>query len=230
MDRRRTPTEHDLDELLDIIEGDETPLSEQEELVLYPELKDDVLNFLSSYKIEPGKDLVPYKGLYELYKQWSKTPCGKKEFPNRINKYLPAKAVDGKVYYYINRKVFDITNEVWKLILKHTRTAPKSEAHKKHFDLFLAKYNIKSGDYYIPNFALFNLYDQYTYEIDKKKPFGNEQFVAFCKLYFNHKYTNEHELWWGLDPIIKTIITEDKIKQLRENRKTTYVKKTNKKI
>lgn len=229
MDRRRTPIEHSTEELLKSLENEEK-FSESEELIIYPDINNDIPSFLSMYEIQPGKDVVPHRTLYELYKLWSKNPVSKDVFGNEIGKYLLIHQKGPKLFYLINHKALKLTKEAYKFILDRSIDKTKSPPWKRHFDSFISKYNIQPGSYYLESFVLYDLYDQYVYEIKKKQPLGEDQFFNFCKIYFpNARLTENRVRWFGVDESIKQFITDERLKQLRESRVNNVQKRKNKK-
>lgn len=230
MERRKTPTAHTTEELLKTLEENEI-LSDKQELIIYPNVDGDVAAFLSNYKIEPGSDSVLQKVIFELYKRWSKEPVTKSKFENELCKYLIVHVKGPRYYYLINQKAMNLTQAAYKLVIKQTVDRTKSPPWKKHFESFLDKYEIKSGNFYVESFILYNLYDKYVYETGKKQPLGEDQFFNFCKLYLtNRRLTGNRVAWFGIDASIKKVITEETFKTLRESRVKHHAKKKKPKI
>lgn len=219
MDRRKTPAQYTTEELLKGIEQSEPKLSETEELIIYPNLNNDVSTFLSVYDIQPGKDTVPHRTLYELYKVWSKNPISKDKFELEIGKYLLSHLKGPKRYYLINQKALRLTKAAWEFILKRSIDKTKSPPWKRHFDSFIEKYSIKPGNYFLESYVLYDLYDQYVYEIGKKQPLGEHQFINFCRIYFPKSRLTESRIsWFGVDKSIKKHITKERLQRLRKSR------------
>lgn len=210
MDQRKTPTDHSVEELLGSLDSKET----SEEYI-----PNTVLNFISAYKITPGKDAVSHRVLYQLYRLWCKDAVSKEIFELEMAKYFIIHQKGPRFYYLINQKALDLSKKAFKLILDSTTDRTKSPPWKKHFESFLSKYDLKPGDYYLESFVLYDLYDQYVYETKKKQPLGEDQFYNFCKLYFTDKrLTSNRVSWFGVDKSIKKYVTDDKLKTLRESR------------
>lgn len=235
MDHRRLPHQLSEDELIDIIEAKEEPLHEQysetlEEIINYPTMSDDVVAFLSVYSIQPGNDVVVHRMLYELYKLWSKTPVTKGEFSHEVGKYLLIQQRHGKLYYLINKDSMRLTKAAFDLINEKSIDKSKSLPWRKHFESFLNKYEIKSGDYYVESYILYDLYDEYVYGIGKKSPLGEDQFFNMCKVYFlGKRITSNKVTWFGVDESITTVLTQQRLQSLRRNRLLHHGKKENKK-
>lgn len=211
---KKTPTSHTDEELLNAL--DQETQSNETPNYIYGEIP----AFLSAFKIEQGKDVVPTKLLLELYRSWSKDPLTKLQFECEIAKYLLIHQKGPRFFYLINQKAFNLSQSAYKLLESKTRDRTKSPPWKLHFESFLTKYGIKPGDFYIESFILYNLYDKYVYEIGKKQPLGYEQFHYFCDLYFDNKRLTQNKVsWFGVDKSIKNIITDDDINTLRESRR-----------
>lgn len=235
MDQRKLPHQLSEEELIDAIEAKEEPIHEQysetlEEIINYPTMSDDTVGFLSTYNIQPGNDVVLCRMLYDLYKLWSKEPVSKGEFQHEVGKYLLTQQKNDKVYYLLNKNSFRLTEAAFELINQKTIDKSKSLPWRKHFESFLAKYEIKSGNYYIESFALYDLYDEYVYETGKKAPLSQEQFFNMCKVYFlGKRITQNRVTWFGVDESITTVLTQQRLESLRRNRVLQHGKKENKK-
>ncbi len=221
---KRTLTEYSNEELKKALEQNET--GEQ----TIQEHASDVPAFLSFYKITPGKDLVLKRVLYKLYGYWSENPLDKTQFSTLVNEYIPTRQVGPHQYYIINQKALDLSKHAYDHIIEHTHDRIKIPAWKAHFDKYLEHYKLKPGTFFIESYILYNLYDKYAYETNKKLPLSYVQFVKFCKLYFNaERLTSSKISYFGVDKSIKEFITDDEIRQLRKSR-TDNVKKAKQKV
>jgi hypothetical protein len=211
---KRTLTDYSNDELKRALEQNETG----EHTI--QEYSSDVPEFLSFYKIKPGKDLVLKRVLYKLYGYWSENSLDKEKFNSQVNEYIPTRQVGPYMYYVINQKALDLSKHAYDHIIEHTHDRTKIPAWKAHFDKYLEYYKLKPGTFFIESYILHNLYDKYTYETKKKMPMGYKQFVNFCRLYFDaERLTSNKVCYFGVDKSIREFITDDEIKQLRKSRK-----------
>ena len=144
-----------------------------------------VYSFLVTYGIKSGESTVKSRLLYELYKRWTKAPLEKAKFENAITKYLVRCSRSGQTVYLIDKDAFKIGEEIQKFLTPSNKT--KSKSYKKHFEIYLDKYGIKPGTYWLESYILYFLYDKWIYSIKKKAPLGEIQFFNFCKLYFKYK-------------------------------------------
>lgn len=194
------------------------------------EYETDVPQFLSFYKIKSGKDLVLKRVIYKLYTYFSENPLDKEKFAEQMNQYVISRQVGPYNYYVINQKALDLSKHAYDHIIEHTHDRIKIPAWKAHFDKYLERYQLKPGTFFIEAHILYNLYDKYVYETKKRMPLGYQQFIKFCRLYFDaERLTQDKVTYFGIDKSIKEFITDDEIQQLRKSRNLNG-KKTNKKI
>lgn len=225
-DQRKLPHQASVEDLLKAIEKDETVISQQDELIHYPLLQNDIVAFLSHYGIEPGDDLVPHTMLYYLYNIWSKEPVSKRTFSLQVGKFLITHKKTYKIYYMLNKSSLNLTTEAFKLINAHSQNKAKSMPWRKHFENFLAKYDIKPGNFFLEGYILYDLYDEYSYNLKRKKSIGEQQFFNFCKVYFKSKYTKTQTTLFGIDASIEKTLTQQRIASLRKQRILRHGKKT----
>lgn len=219
---KKTPTAHTDEELLKLLNEDTKDLPTE----IPPHHDNEILSFLSTFKIEDGKTPISKRLLLELYRSWTKEPLTNTQFYYGVSKYLMTLLSSGQSFYLINQKALTLTETAYKLLNKRVRDKTKNNNWRSHFENYLAKYKIKPGNYYVEAFVLYNLYDKYAYEIGKKLPLSEFQFHRFCSLYFTKKKLTEDRVsWFGVHKSIKNVITDDDINTLRESR-TKRGKKT----
>lgn len=210
-------TEEELLKLLEDKEGDNFNLTDY---------KNDLLEFISFYQLRPGTNKVTPAILFELYKLWSKKPIKQKAFTKQMGEMLPTERTFSLRYYLLNCPQNSVLGYVIKYLKTHNKT--HSKVYKQHFDNFLKKYEIKNGSFFIKDFVLFDLYDQWVYQIRKRRPFSYNQFQNFCKLYFEHKYIEPNN-WYGVDQSIIRYLSEEMTHALKTKKKHRYGKKNNNK-
>lgn len=172
----------------------------------------DILKFLTVFNIENGYCLVDRKILYQLYKQYERKhgvhkPLIERKFYRLIKNYL--KSV--KTSFYINQKSFDLSEKVVNLIKPEVRQTTKMIPMQMHFQNFIKKFNLKPGkkptQIWVSAKTLYDLYDEWTYGIRKKRPLSYKSFVNFCKIYFPiSKEDQQDKVWVSLDDSISEII------------------------
>jgi hypothetical protein len=221
MSSTRPPTDFELEELLAALENS----SEAKETLQL----DDVAGFLSSFQILPGKNLVRFSLLYELYKLWSKNPSAKTSFAFSLNRFLLPQYVDQIAYYLINRDAFLLSSKSYQLLQTRTRDKTKSPFYKRHYEAFLKHYGLKPGKYWLESFVLFYLYDKWV--LKKQNPLGEYQFMAFSKLYFIHKRRSRDTrlMWFAVDESILQHLPPEHLAQIRQAHKKYHAKKDKKK-
>lgn len=212
------------EELINILESSKDKDNESFDATSW---HNDVIQFLSFYRLKSGNKPITSGILYKLYKQWSKTPLTRMRFTMQTQDFLANKSQGICVYFYLNVS----EGSILKKLIKHLKGTSKikEKSSKKHFDNFLNKYSIKLGTFFVKDIVLYNLYDKWCYEIKKKMPFSLSQFKAFCKLYFKYKIV-DNENWYSVDQSIVQFLTEEMIYALKNKKVTLYDKKKNKKI
>ena len=204
-------TEQSNEELLKQLEG--IPTNN-----IYIESSQEILEFISVFKLQNGTNPVKMNTLFNLYKLWSKSPKTLVMF----NKDLSEMVTKEKSYYYINFDVFTLKKEIHKLqTIKYATTLP---GRARHFKQFLSRYQIKNGGLWIKDLVLYNIYDKWTYKNNSNNPLSLPQFNRFCNNYFKSKRINKH-YWYKLNKSIQQYLTEDLIALMKDNNEKTTNKK-----
>jgi hypothetical protein len=214
MSSTRLPTDLEIEDLLAALKESS---DSNDELVL-----SDVASFLSAFKIVPGKHLVRYRLLLELYRLWSKDPVTTEKFEVDVNKFLLGQKYVGLKYYYIDQSAFVLSAKAQALLEKRTIDKSKSPRYKRHFESFLNKHSIKPGKYWVESYLLYYLYDMWA----GKKPLAIAPFESLAKLYFQHKRRTDLRLtYFAVDESILNVLPEEHMEQLRQSRKKPNEKK-----
>lgn len=214
----KNPSNYTTQELLEILKQEEEykPI-----LYNYPS-KNDVLNFILFFNLEPGNDTVTNNLLYQLYCNWSEEKTTKQRFMNNIKKYFKTELP----FIYINKTALKITEEVYKLIEINKVDKTKNKDQRLHFENFLENYKLKSGTKWIESVILYSLYDEWCYKNKKKNPMGTQHFYGFCRLYLpNKRRTSSKIIWYGVDESFLESIGVNKIERIRKG----YAQKNKKK-
>jgi hypothetical protein len=186
--------------------------------------KNEILNFLYTFNIEPGNFEIERKIIYNLYKNYSDKPLSEKKFYKRLQQYLTTtKGKRTRIFFNINQKSLDLSQKVTNLLKPKTRPSTKMIPLQMHFDNFVKKYGLKAGKK--PNFiwvsvkVLYDMYDEWVYQIRKKKPLGYKEFVNFCKIYFPISKEGDGKVWLMLnDSASETIKARNSFKNEKEKK------------
>ena len=180
---------------------------------------DDVLGFMSFYKITSGTHWVKAKVLYKLYKNWCSLPKTNKNFNIELGLYLNSDTLGTKGrFFQINFSAFEIGSKTLQN-LDDTIDKTKLPKYKKHFEYFIEKFNITQGSMWVESFVVYALYDKWVYENYKDwNPIGRKQLHNFLKLYFEHRRVTESRMiWYRLnDSFIQDNFTTDSISRIRK--------------
>lgn len=230
MGYKKLPNNKTNEELLQELES----LKEVEIEDITDRSEDSILLFIRFYNIQPGKNKITSKEIYQLYSMWKQGSIeSSRKFHLTLNKYLSSsESVDGK-YYYINLDKINLQEKAFDLIKKNKRPAYKKSQIKQHFDNFLNKYSIQPGKdknyIWIHISILFNLYDEWTYSIRKKNPIAKEEFYKFCKLYFEDKMDKNRHTYIKINELSLTNNLKERISVLSTGRNSEHDKKRTKK-
>jgi hypothetical protein len=210
------------EELLELLEGSDNDV----EVDVYA--PNDLLGFISVYKLSPGINLVRKTLLHRLYTQWSDNPINKRAFNLNIGMFFLShtdqSSIKKPAYYCMDNKTEDLIKRLYEF--KEPLDKTKYKDWKMHFDAYLKKYDIAKGSLYIKGSVLYNLYDKWAYDKGYKKPMGMNQFNSFCRLYFKEKRIYNCP-WYAVDKSIEQHLTEELIEEMRDKHGR---KKNNKKI
>ena len=184
--------------------------------------KSNILKFLEQFNIEHGYCLIQREILYKLYKQYSDKPMNKRKFYREIQNYL--KQVKSSLY--INQKSFDLSEKVINLLKPNTKVTSRMIPMQMHFNNFIKKYDLKPGKHpnniWVSVKTLYDLYDEWVYEIRKKRPLNFYEVLNFCKIYFpKSKKDQNDKIWISLDDSIEETIKARKsyINEKKEEQK-----------
>lgn len=166
----------------------------------------DLLEFLTTFNIEPGIIRVERKILYRLYKQYSNKPLSDAAFYRRLANYIKME----KNFFYVNQKQVDISERVLNLLKPAHREQTRVVPLQMHFQNFIKKFNLKAGKkpntIWVSAKTLYDLYDEWTYGIRKKTPLNYRQFTKFCTIYFPINKQTTGKIWISLDDSIFELI------------------------
>ena len=181
----------------------------------------DLFEFIKVFNLKDGKIKVKPSVIYKIYSRWSKKPLTAFTFGLRFG--LIFEKVSGR--YQLNQSALDMA----KIILKEPvkmRDKTKSPKMKKHFEFFLNKFDIVPGDFFIKVEVLYDLYDKWSYENNRKvNLLYSHVFSAFCKMYFKSK-TDLQTIYFAVDrSILNKLTQEQKLLCLSAKGKTNALKK-----
>lgn len=222
---KKTPSSIETDELLDLLKETDPTAEDPESIGL--NYTNDVLTFLSVFKIEPGEDQIKAHTLYSIYKVWSKNAITKQEFHNEVKKFLPGASIQNKAGYKINQNAIKLTHIAYSRFKKE-RERLKSKLWTKHFEDFLLFHALKSDNFWIESDILYFLYDKYTYErgldSNANNYMGREIFFIYADIFLKHKITKTGKVY-AVSENIKNFFQKDQLERMQ----VTYVKEEKKK-
>jgi len=201
-------TEVSSEELLKLIKDNPIEVSKYEH-------HNDCMEFLSVYGIKQGEHRILFNLIYRLYKKWSKTPVGKRSLADAMVLLFPTIKYGQSNVYLINKeKSFFLETGAKKKKQNKTKRKP----WLKHFKLFIDKFELKSGRFYVKDVVLYNLYDKWTYKNNKHNPLGFQQFLKFCRLFFKNPTPKiiRGNQWFAVDSEVQKYFTPELIKLMEK--------------
>ena len=167
------------EELLQILETSEESI---------PTNSSNLSLFISTFGMQEGTSKIPVKLVYRLYKLWAKAPIGEASFYQEMSLLLPTKRANGGIHHYtLDSNTLKLDEEIYKLIREKRIPKEKSDNFKKHFDNFLKKYMIESGNVWVSYQSVYDLYHSWVKKNYKKHPLSQKNFRIFCQMYFTTK-------------------------------------------
>ena len=181
--------------------------------------RDEIYKFLSNYDLKPGDNRISGKLLYQLYKIGSIEHISESEFYSRLSLYLYK--ISNTKYYLVNKKLDFLSSKLYEYVeqTKHK----KLRFRRNHFEKFLDRFDLKTGD--IPN-QYITLEKLYYYwiriENPRAKTINKTKLPSHFKLYFKYKKTL-NGIFYYLNKDVKTILKElnNAIQLEKEENKTT---------
>lgn len=146
----------------------------------------DLYLFVSTFSIEEGENQVYAQLLWQLYKAWSIQPVKYAKFRKFIKAAVPSLFNT----LFINRKSFNISEDLEKQLTSRIKFKVKYDSQNKHFTNFLKKHIIEDGGTWVPASLLFETYRIWVKRIRKANTLGPEQFESFCKHYLKFTESN----------------------------------------
>ena len=215
-DTPKLPQELSLEELLKSIEGQEIKKED-----IKTSFNDPVLSFTQAFQIIPGPNSVSAILLYELYKLWSKDAVLTIfSFNRAIGKYIPPRLIHGRRYYMVNTKVLKIAEKIDIARGSKKKNPDKSKTYHRHYTKFLTENGLDTpGKVYLELDIFYYVYNNWCNSI-YKKPVSYNVFCKLTRLFFSIKrLTQNGNYWVGLNPNIKNIVSQELIKNWRENKR-----------
>ena len=230
MSNKVIPSTISIEDLLKELENSKEPEPTVEKEIKKRIGEDSLLKFLTEFNIEPGSNRVDRKIIYKLYEQYTSHPLSEKRFYREIKTYLTTS--DGKYMKYrkflhINQRSLDLSERVINYLKPKSRPRTKMIPMQMHFQNFVNKFNLKIGkapkSIWVSVTTLYDLYDEWVYDIRKKRPLGIKEFSNFCKLYFPTTKRIHTKVWVSLDDSIKQLIEARTSFQNEQRKKTEEV-------
>lgn len=207
MSKLKPVTEISNAELLDLLQpGEQKPIYES---------KTDVLEFLSFYRLKEGENRVTGTLLYNLYKRWSQKPRTRIQFTDEVIELFPMIRYGHSYVFLVNRPKDELL--IKKAEFKHKKLKTKSKKWYDHFQTYIKKYSIKTGRFYVKDVVLYNLYDKWLFEQNRKHLLSPEQFNHFCKVFFKSKKIKGC-LWFAVEKGIQVHLSNNLLELMKQQK------------
>lgn len=192
MNKPKIPSQYSIEELLESLETVENSLENDLEAKAL-EYDDNILAFLSNYRITPGDNLVAKELLRRLYVLYSGEKISSMDFTSKMGKYIDHK---GK-FFNINLDIFAISKEIYSI--KDIKKEKRANIYQqKHFHLFINENNIKAGTFKVREIEFYEFYRNFCQERKLRVRLSKEVFYKFSKLHLKRNKINGY-LYFRVD-------------------------------
>lgn len=181
----------------------------------------DVVPFLSNYKIEPGETPVNKRILYRLYKtHYSKDPVSSLQFHHIVGQFLGYYYNLSGGFYKLNQDNFTIASHMYKEHNNKRIEKTKSNTYRRHFELFMQKQNVQPGNKWMEGYLIHEIYKDYCRQSGMSKPkLGRDNFHKFMKLFFKHRrISDSRAFWYMVNEETTTILNEERKCEIKARR------------
>jgi len=179
-----------------------------------------IASFVQAFKLEAGKEKVPARLLFNLFKNWTRgLAFNQSSFNYQLDSYLPTADTNQKVYL-VNKKVLEISKQLDEILKKKRKPKYKSKVWITHFERFLSDTGLEPGTVYVEQDILYYVYNRWCDDNRKKSILGYISFGEMCGLVFDKKHLNVNDLnWIAVNEKIKELITAEEVQRWRLGRK-----------
>lgn len=212
------------DELLSALtEGSTQNIKVTEEYETSREIIDHTRNdrnvflFINDLKLTKGNDKIKVTVLYKLYMDRAYSKMSLINFRKNLGDFFELQK--GRIFIDLQNSIFkDILTMASYKTKKRRNDAKTYHTSKRRTHRFLNKYNIQKGEYYIPDYALYNLYDKWGYE-GKLKTDSYHVFIQMTTTILPYKHTANGYYFGVNDEQRQTNFTEEHISRLEGYKK-----------
>ena len=211
MESKTPPNNLSDTDLLDIL--NKTSAEEKELIKIEDSSNDDILEFISFYRIESGEHFVSHHLISKLYCNWSKTPYKVSQFHKIFAFYFP-RYKNGLTWgYLLNTDTLNISKQLFNFL-------NKSKFNKKSNTLnlnnFIKKFDIKPGNFRIDKENLYYLYTNWLIR-SKKNIQLQIVFLGFMKSFLKYELI-EDRLYFLIDECMFNYITKEEVNKIKKGK------------
>lgn len=206
-------------------------LTEKESTSYSVDFNNPIISFVQQFNIKSGKNAVPSKLLYNLYKVWNiKDDVCFSIFTRSLGTLIDKHSSHNYTTFYVSESVLEVAKKVQELTEKGKKHRHRSPVWIKHFQLFLEQSGLKEGSIYIESDILYYVYNRWIDATRKKVNLTEWTFTEFCRLHFKWKKRCRGIVYLiGVNTKIKELITTEEIQRWRDGRKRNEKEKKQKK-
>lgn len=158
-------------------------------------LDNPAIDFINIYKLKPGNNPVRSRVLVRLYKIYLKDHIVDSAAVRQLNEFLPF--VNGN--FMLDVSSMNLNLVYLRYLSKKKLKKTTSGAYQKRFDDFCKHWNLEKGEYYLPSYALYFLYQVFVNDRKSKIYIQPGEFIRFLKINFTTKTLTKAEKWFGVD-------------------------------
>lgn len=211
MNKKPLPQNLTEEELLEQLNGEATIETSGNEILL----------FISTYNIQPGKESVAVRLLYRLYKNWSKNLMSLSSFSKEMHLIFNGQ----QSRLNINQKALKLSKMAQEAFLKKNRPKTKSPHYKAHIELFMKQCGVSKGRFWLESAILFDLYDEWCYSNNRRTQLNVNTLTSLLKIYLKYKRVKNTLIVFAVDKSITKHISNERIENIRKSRKIRNAQK-----
>ena len=158
--------------------------------------ENEMLRFISEYKLEPGDSKVPVQILLELYNRYNIQAVNRHTLTVRLKKYMPFE----NGHFLLNMSAIELSQTYYDILASKYRDMSKSTVAQTRFKKFLNDKNIKNGHTFVPWYFIYYQFLIWCRDTKFNTIFLSPlEFRRLLRNQFDEKRLTESTPWFGID-------------------------------
>lgn len=189
MKKKQLLNEFSTVDLLESLDNNNNNISDSPELQENQTVvHDNMLEFISHYKIKKGSEPVKRRVLYKIFKNWTNSQdYGSRYFSLQLDQYF----YSDKEHIFIDIDALDLTKKAKDVFFRNDKSRGVSVKFKEKYikiqvEEFTKLYRIVDGEYQIDGNALYYIYENWAITT-KRKVMKQIDFIAVLKYFMKNE-------------------------------------------